>query len=87
MTNGYRNGVLVVALVGTSRRLRAPGILLRRECSLFIWSGQVDLIPLHQALVGLLLTLAGDHCSSTDEGSVMTGEMGPALDVGGLGPA
>jgi hypothetical protein len=29
---------------------------LRRECSLFIWSGQVDLIPLQQALAGLLLT-------------------------------
>jgi hypothetical protein len=31
---------------------------LRRECSLFIWSGQVDLIPLLQALAGLLLTVA-----------------------------
>jgi hypothetical protein len=64
---------------------------LRREWSLFTWSGQVDRIPLQQALAGLLLTAAAVIiCSSTDEGSVMTGEMAPRWtrrDVGSLGPA
>jgi hypothetical protein len=31
---------------------------LRPERSALIWSGQVDLIPLQQALAGLLLTVA-----------------------------
>jgi hypothetical protein len=31
---------------------------LRLSAPLFIWSGQVDLIPLQQALAGLLLTVA-----------------------------
>jgi hypothetical protein len=47
---------LVVALVRTSPRLRA-GIIYAVSVPLFIWSGQVDLIPLQQALAGLLLTL------------------------------
>jgi hypothetical protein len=49
---------LVVALVRTSRRLRVAGILYAVSVPLFIWSGQVDLIPLQQALAGLLLTVA-----------------------------
>jgi hypothetical protein len=49
---------LVVALVRTSPRLRVPGILYALSAPLFIWSGQVDLIPLQQALAGLLLTVA-----------------------------
>jgi hypothetical protein len=49
---------LVVALVRTSPRLRVPGILYAVSAPLFVWSGQVDLIPLQQALAGLLLTLA-----------------------------
>jgi hypothetical protein len=48
---------LVVALVRTSPRLRMPGILYAVSAPLFVWSGQVDLIPLQQALAGLLLTL------------------------------
>jgi hypothetical protein len=39
-------------------RLRVPGILYAVSAPLFVWSGQVDLIPLQQALAGLLLTLA-----------------------------
>jgi hypothetical protein len=35
-----------------------PGILYALSAPLFIWSGQVDLIPLQQALAGLLLTIA-----------------------------
>jgi len=35
-----------------------PGILYALSAPLFIWIGQVDLIPLQQALSGLLLTLA-----------------------------
>jgi hypothetical protein len=49
---------LVVALVRTSRRLRVAGILYAVSVALFIWSGQVDLIPLQQALAGVLLTVA-----------------------------
>jgi hypothetical protein len=49
---------LVVALVRTSPRLRVPGILYALSAPLFIWSGQVDLIPLQQTLAGLLLTVA-----------------------------
>ena len=49
---------LAVALVRTSPRLRVAGILYALSAPLFIWSGQVDLFPLQQALAGLLLTLA-----------------------------
>jgi hypothetical protein len=49
---------LVVALVRTSPRLRVAGILYALSALLFIWSGQVDLFPLQQALAGLLLTVA-----------------------------
>jgi hypothetical protein len=49
---------LVVALVRTSPRLRVAGILYAVGVPLFVWSGQVDLIPLQQALAGLLLTFA-----------------------------
>jgi hypothetical protein len=49
---------LVVALVRTSPRLRVAGILYALSAPLFIWSGQVDLFPLQQALAGLLLTVA-----------------------------
>jgi hypothetical protein len=49
---------LTVALVRTSPRLRVAGILYAVSAPLFIWSGQVDLIPLQQTLAGLLLTLA-----------------------------
>jgi hypothetical protein len=49
---------LAVALVRTSSRLRVPGILYALSAPLFIWSGQVDLIPLQQAIAGLLLTVA-----------------------------
>jgi hypothetical protein len=49
---------LVVALVRTSPGLRVAGILYVLSAPLFIWSGQVDLIPLQQALAGLLLTVA-----------------------------
>jgi hypothetical protein len=49
---------LVVALVRTSPRLRVAGIVYALSAPLFIWSGQVDLIPLQQALTGLLLTVA-----------------------------
>jgi hypothetical protein len=49
---------LVVALVRTSPRLRVAGIVYGLSAPLFIWSGQVDLIPLQQALAGLLLTVA-----------------------------
>jgi hypothetical protein len=49
---------LVVALVRTSRRLRVAGLLYAVSVALFIWSGQVDLIPLQQALAGVLLTVA-----------------------------
>jgi hypothetical protein len=49
---------VVVALVRTSPRLRVAGILYAVSAPLFIWSGQVDLIPLQQALAGLLLTVA-----------------------------
>jgi len=49
---------VVVALVRTSPRLRVAGILYALSAPLFIWSGQVDLFPLQQALAGLLLTLA-----------------------------
>jgi hypothetical protein len=49
---------LVVALVRTSPRLRVAGILYAVSVPLFIWSGQVDLFPLQQALAGLLLTVA-----------------------------
>jgi hypothetical protein len=48
----------VVALFRTSPRLRVPSILYGLSVPLFIWSGQVDLIPLQQALAGLLLTAA-----------------------------
>jgi len=48
---------LVVALIRISPRLRA-GIIYAVSVPLFIWSGQVDLIPLQQALAGLLLTVA-----------------------------
>jgi hypothetical protein len=49
---------LMVALIRTSPRLRVAGILYAMSAPLFIWSGQVDLIPLQQTLAGLLLTLA-----------------------------
>jgi hypothetical protein len=49
---------LVVALIRISPRLRVAGILYALSAPLFIWSGQVDLIPLQQALAGLLLTVA-----------------------------
>ena len=49
---------LVVALIRISPRLRVAGILYTLSAPLFIWSGQVDLIPLQQALAGLLLTVA-----------------------------
>ena len=49
---------LAVALIRTSPRLRVAGILYAVSVPLFIWSGQVDLIPLQQALAGLLLTVA-----------------------------
>ena len=49
---------LVVALVRTSPRLRMAGIIYALSAPLFIWSGQVDLIPLQQTLAGLLLTFA-----------------------------
>jgi hypothetical protein len=49
---------LIVALVRTSPRLRVAGILYAVSAPLFVWSGPVDLIPLQQALAGLLLTLA-----------------------------
>jgi hypothetical protein len=48
---------LVVALVRTSPRLRVAGILYAVSVPLFIWSGQVDLVPLQQAFAGLLLTV------------------------------
>ena len=48
---------LVVALIRISPRLRVAGILYALSAPLFIWSGQVDLIPLQQALAGLLLTV------------------------------
>jgi hypothetical protein len=51
-------GFLAVAVVRTSPRLRVAGILYALSAPLFIWSGQVDLIPLQQALAGLLLTVA-----------------------------
>jgi hypothetical protein len=54
----HRYGVLVVALVRTSLRLRVAGILYALSAALFIWCGQVDVIRLHQALAGLLLTFA-----------------------------
>jgi hypothetical protein len=54
----HRYGVLVVALVRTSLRLRVAGILYALSAPLFIWRGQVDLIRLRQALAGLLLTFA-----------------------------
>jgi hypothetical protein len=38
--------------------LRVAGILYALSAPLFIWSGQVDLFPLQQALAGLLLTVA-----------------------------
>jgi hypothetical protein len=38
--------------------LRVAGILYAVSVLLFIVSGQVDLIPLQQALAGLLLTVA-----------------------------
>lgn len=49
---------LVSALIRTSPRLRVAGILYAVSVPLIIWSGQVDLIPLQQALAGLLLTVA-----------------------------
>jgi hypothetical protein len=49
---------LVVALVRTSPRLRMAGILYALSAPPFIWSGQVDLIPLQQTLAVLLLTFA-----------------------------
>ena len=49
---------LAVALIRTSPRLRVACILYAVSVPLFIWSGQVDLIPLQQALAGLLLTVA-----------------------------
>ena len=49
---------LVVALVRISPRLRVAGILYAVSVPLFIWSGQVDLVPLQQAIAGLLVTFA-----------------------------
>ena len=43
---------------GTGAGCLRAGILYALSARLFIWSGQVDLIPLQQALAGLLLTLA-----------------------------
>ena len=54
----HRYGVLVVALVRTSLRLRVAGILYALSAPQFIWNGQVDLTRLQQALAGLLLTFA-----------------------------
>jgi hypothetical protein len=54
----HRYGVLVAALVRTSLRLRVAGLLYALSAALFIWSGQVDLIRLQQALAGLLRTFA-----------------------------
>jgi hypothetical protein len=70
---------LVVALVRTSPRLRVPGILYALSAPLFIWSGQVDLLPLQQAFAGLLLTIAAViNRPSTSKGSPMTGELAPS---------
>jgi hypothetical protein len=70
---------LVVALVRTSPRLRVPGILYALSAPLFIWSGQVDLLPLQQAFAGLLLTIAAViNRRSTSKGSPMTGELAPS---------
>jgi hypothetical protein len=54
----HRYGVLVVALVRTSLRLRVAGILYALSAPLFIWRGQVDLIRLQQTLAGFLLIFA-----------------------------
>jgi hypothetical protein len=42
----------------TARHPPSDRILYTLSAPLFIWSGQVDLIPLQQALAGLLLTVA-----------------------------
>ena len=54
----HRYGVLVVALVRTSLRLRVAGFLYALSAPLFIWRGQVDLIRLQQALAGFILIFA-----------------------------
>jgi hypothetical protein len=73
-----------------SGRLRVRGILYAVGAPLFVWSGQLALVMLQQALAGLLLAVvAVIICCSTAERSVMTGEMATrwtCWDVGGLGP-
>jgi len=49
---------LAVALVRTSPRLRVAGILYAISVPLFSLSGVIALIPLQQALAGLVLTVA-----------------------------
>ena len=49
---------LAVALARTSPRLRIAAIIYAISVPLFVWSGQVDLFPLQQALAALLLTVA-----------------------------
>jgi hypothetical protein len=82
---------LVVALVRTSPRLRVPGILYAVSAPLFVWSGQVDLIPLQQALAGLLLTLVAVLIAlRLPRGSLVTvrrPQGQPAGTFGNLGPA
>ena len=57
----------------TARYPPSDRIIYALSAPLFIWSGQVDPIPLQHALAGLLLTVAaGDHRGSTSEGSLMT---------------
>jgi hypothetical protein len=54
----HRHGVFGGCPGSDITSIAVPGILYAVSAPLFIWSGQVDLIPLQQALAGLLLTIA-----------------------------